>query len=39
MVKDPDTDIIKFFHILIKKEIIKKYASNVNYLLDWFWKN
>ena len=34
MVKDPDTDIIKFFHILIKKEIIKKYASNANYLLD-----
>jgi SAM-dependent methyltransferase len=34
MVKDPDTDIIKFFHIMIKKEIIKKFASNANYLLD-----
>jgi len=34
MVKDPDTDIIKFFHILIKKEILKKNASNCKYLLD-----
>jgi ubiquinone/menaquinone biosynthesis C-methylase UbiE len=34
MIKDPDTDIIKFFHIMIKKEILKKYAKNANYLLD-----
>lgn len=34
MVKDPDTDIIKFFHILIKKEILKRNASNCKYLLD-----
>ena len=34
MTKDPDTEIIKYFHIMIKKEILKKYASNVNYLLD-----
>ena len=34
MTKDPDTEIIKYFHIMIKKSILKKYASNVNYLLD-----
>jgi SAM-dependent methyltransferase len=34
IVKDPDTDIIKFFHILIKKDIMKKNASNCKYLLD-----
>jgi SAM-dependent methyltransferase len=34
MEKDTDTDIIKYFHILIKKELIKIYGKNVNYLLD-----
>ncbi len=34
IIKDPDTDIIKFFHILIKKDIIKRNASNCKYLLD-----
>jgi len=34
MTKDPDTEIIKYFHIMIKKEILKKYASNTEYLLD-----
>jgi SAM-dependent methyltransferase len=34
MTKDPDTEIIKYFHIMIKKEILKKYANNVEYLLD-----
>ena len=34
MMKDPDTDIIKYFHIMIKKQILGKYASNSNYLLD-----
>ena len=34
MTKDHDTDIIKYFHIMIKQEILKKYATNCNYLLD-----
>jgi ubiquinone/menaquinone biosynthesis C-methylase UbiE len=34
ITKDPDTDIIKYFHIMIKKEILRKYASNSEYLLD-----
>lgn len=34
IIKDPDTDIIKYYHIMIKKDIIKKYALNANYLLD-----
>ncbi len=34
MVKDPDTDIIKYFHIMIKKNILGQYARNINYLLD-----
>jgi len=34
IVKDPDTDIIKYFHIMIKLEIYKKYARNAKYLLD-----
>lgn len=34
MTKDQDTGIIKYFHIVIKKEILKKYASNCKYLLD-----
>lgn len=34
MTKDPDTEIIKYFHIMIKKEILKKYASRIDYLLD-----
>ncbi len=33
-VKDPDTSIIKYFHIMIKEDILKKYASNCEYLLD-----
>ena len=34
MTKDHDTDIIKYFHIMIKQEILKRYATNCNYLLD-----
>jgi len=34
MTKDQDTEIIKYFHIMIKKDILKKYATNTNYLLD-----
>jgi ubiquinone/menaquinone biosynthesis C-methylase UbiE len=34
MVKDPDTNIIKYFHIKIKEEIIRNYAKNSKYLLD-----
>ena len=34
ITKDHDTDIIKYFHIMIKQEILKKYATNCNYLLD-----
>ena len=34
ITKDHDTDIIKYFHIMIKQEILKKYAINCNYLLD-----
>jgi SAM-dependent methyltransferase len=33
-VKDPDTNIIKYFHVMIKESILKKYATNCNYLLD-----
>lgn len=33
-VKDPDTSIIKYFHIMIKEDILRKYASNCEYLLD-----
>ena len=34
MIKDPDTDIIKYFHIMIKKQILQKYANNCQNLLD-----
>lgn len=34
MQKDQDTEIIKYFHIMIKKSILKKYAYDTNYLLD-----
>jgi SAM-dependent methyltransferase len=34
MIKDPDTDIIKYFHNMIKRQILQKYAINSNYLLD-----
>jgi hypothetical protein len=34
MVIDPDTNIIKYFHLTIKEEIFKKYTLNTNYLLD-----
>jgi len=34
MIKDPDTDIIKYFHIMIKKEILRKFAYNSKNLLD-----
>jgi SAM-dependent methyltransferase len=33
-VKDPDTNLIKYFHIMIKENILGKYANNCNYLLD-----
>jgi SAM-dependent methyltransferase len=34
IVKDPDTGIIKGFHLTVKEEIYAKYAKNANYLLD-----
>lgn len=34
MIKDPDTDIIKYFHIMIKRQILYKYANNCKNLLD-----
>ncbi len=34
IVKDPDTDIIKYFHIMIKKSILSQYARNIESLLD-----
>lgn len=33
-VKDPDTSIVKYFHIMIKENILEKYAKNCEYLLD-----
>jgi hypothetical protein len=34
MIKDQDTDIIKYFHIMIKRQILQKYANNCENLLD-----
>lgn len=34
IVKDPDTNIIKGFHLSIKEEIFEKYSKNIEYLLD-----
>ena len=34
MIKDPDTDIIKYYHNMIKRQILNKYGTNINYLLD-----
>lgn len=31
---DPDTSIIKYYHIMIKDSILNKYIRNCNYLLD-----
>ena len=28
-IKDPDTSIIKYFHIMIKEEILKKYVYSI----------
>lgn len=33
-IRDPDTNIIKAFHLSIKEKIYKKYIQNVDYLLD-----
>lgn len=34
IIKDPDTNIVKSFHLSVKEEIFKKYISNIDYLLD-----
>jgi hypothetical protein len=34
IIKDPDTNIIKAFHMMIKDEIYRTYTKNVDYLLD-----
>jgi hypothetical protein len=34
MVKDKDTSIIKYYHVAIKEQILKKYLTNTSYLLD-----
>ena len=31
---DPDTSIIKYYHVMIKDQILNKYIKNCNYLLD-----
>jgi SAM-dependent methyltransferase len=31
---DPDTSIIKYYHVKIKEEILNKYTKNCKYLLD-----
>lgn len=34
ITRDPDTSIIKYYHIMIKDTILNKYTKNCNYLLD-----